>query len=83
MENSINNATIVEQMVDMLYDAGYRVKEIRTEYGDPYHEDWWHTFNPELEKRRNAKIPPESDQLNFLSKATCNIWWQLDEKHKT
>lgn len=77
MENSINNKTIVGGMVDMLYDAGYRVNEIRTVNGDPYHEDWWHTFNPVLEERHNVKgVPKESDQISFLSKATCNIWWQ-------
>ena len=77
MENSITDIAVVGQMVDMLYDAGYRVKEIRTVNGDPYHEDWWHTFNPELEKRHsNPQNPPESDQLRFLSKATSNIWWQ-------
>lgn len=32
MENSITNATIVGGMVDMLYDAGYRIMEIRTVY---------------------------------------------------
>lgn len=84
MENSINNITIVGNMVDMLYDAGYRVNEIRTVNGDPYHEDWWHTFNPMLEERYNNKNvkkiqileDEESDQIKFLSKATCNIWWQ-------
>ncbi|KAL7535994.1 hypothetical protein ACHAXR_006852 [Thalassiosira sp. AJA248-18] len=76
MENSINNITTVGQMVDMLYDAGYRVNEIRTVNGDPYHEDWWHTFNPVLEERHNSKVPPESDQIRFLAKATCNVWWQ-------
>lgn len=76
MENSINNITTVGKMVDMLYDAGYRVNEIRTVNGDPYHEDWWHTFNPVLEERHNADVPAESNQISFLSKATCNIWWQ-------
>eukprot|EP00571_Detonula_confervacea_P000750 CAMPEP_0172323192 /NCGR_PEP_ID=MMETSP1058-20130122/48103_1 /TAXON_ID=83371 /ORGANISM="Detonula confervacea, Strain CCMP 353" /LENGTH=356 /DNA_ID=CAMNT_0013039135 /DNA_START=200 /DNA_END=1267 /DNA_ORIENTATION=- len=66
MENSINNITTVGQMVDMLYDAGYRVNEIRTINGDPYHEDWWHTFNPILEERHNAKVPAESDQIRFF-----------------
>lgn len=70
----------------MLYDAGYRVKEIRTVNGDPYHEDWWSTFNPVLEERHSAYIAnskqavvkpleSESDQIKFLSKATSNIWW--------
>jgi FkbM family methyltransferase len=77
LENSINNVTTVEKMVDMLYDAGYRLKEIRTVNGDPYHEDWWHTFNPILEERHNAKgEPAQSDQVKFLAKVTCNIWWQ-------
>jgi len=86
MENSIQNNTIVGGMVDMLYDAGYRVKEIRTVNGDPYHEDWWSTFNPVLEERhsvyvansKQAVVKPleaESDQIKFLSKATSNIWW--------
>ena len=30
MENSINDMTIVGGMVDMLYDAGYRIMEIRS-----------------------------------------------------
>ncbi len=30
MENSITNITIVGGMVDMLYDAGYRIAEIRS-----------------------------------------------------
>lgn len=76
MENSINNMTIVGGMVDMLYDAGYRIMEIRSVNGDPYHEDWWHTFNPALELRHNSKVPIESDQIQFLSKSTSNIWWQ-------
>lgn len=86
MENSIQNNTIVGGMVDMLFDAGYRVKEIRTVNGDPYHEDWWSTFNPVLEERHTAYIAnskqavvkpleAESDQIKFLSKATSNIWW--------
>mmetsp|Transcript_21690 Transcript_21690/g.52431 ORF Transcript_21690/g.52431 Transcript_21690/m.52431 type:complete len:170 (-) Transcript_21690:235-744(-) len=33
MENSINNITTVGKMVDILYDAGYRVNEIRTVNG--------------------------------------------------
>ena len=76
MENSISDKNVVGGMVDLLYGAGYRVKEILSVNGDPYHEDWWHTFNPELEKRHNAKEDIESDQMNFLSKATSNIWWQ-------
>mmetsp|Transcript_23142 Transcript_23142/g.42581 ORF Transcript_23142/g.42581 Transcript_23142/m.42581 type:complete len:138 (+) Transcript_23142:991-1404(+) len=76
MENSMNNMTIVGGMVDMLYDAGYRIMEIRSVNGDPYHEDWWHTFNPVLELRHNSKVDIESDQIRFLSKSTSNIWWQ-------
>jgi len=76
MENSNKNITIVGGMVDMLYDAGYRVNEIRTVNGDPYHKDWWHTFNPKLEERFTAKEPIESDQINFLTHSTSNIWWQ-------
>jgi len=75
MENSINNTTVVGEMIDLLYDAGYRVNEIRTVNGDPYHEDWWNTFNPMLEDRAKGK-KEESDQVRFLSKATCNILWQ-------
>jgi FkbM family methyltransferase len=77
MESSMNNITTVGRMLDTLYDAGYRVREILTVNGDPYHEDWWHTFNPALEERRKAgEAAIMSDQLAFLSKVTCNIWWQ-------
>ena len=83
MESSINNITIVGGMVDLLYDAGYRVKEILTVNGEPYHEDWWHTFNPALEQRFknnmneiNVAEDDQSDQIKFLAKVTCNIWWQ-------
>jgi len=76
MENSITNMTIVAGMFDMLYDAGYRIMEILSVEGDPYHEDWWHTFNPALELRHTSKEPLESEQMNFLSRATSNIWWQ-------
>ncbi|KAL3809609.1 hypothetical protein ACHAXA_002168 [Cyclostephanos tholiformis] len=77
MENGNNNVTTVGLMLDTLYDAGYRVREILTVNGDPYHEDWWHTFNPALEERRKAgKAAVMSDQLAFLAKVTCNIWWQ-------
>lgn len=77
MENSIHNITVVGEMIDMLYDAGYRLNEIRTVNGDPYHEDWWPTFNPMLEERAKHENNDEvSSQLNFLSKSTCNLWWQ-------
>ena len=77
MENSIHNITIVGRMLDTLYDAGYRVREILTVNGDPYHEDWWHTFNPALKERCKAGgAAVLSDQLVFLAKVTCNIWWQ-------
>lgn len=76
MENSITNITVVEQMFDMLYDAGYRVNEIRTINGEPHRQDWWHTFNSVLEERHIAKVHVTSDQTQFLSKAKCNIWWQ-------
>jgi FkbM family methyltransferase len=79
MENSITNVTTLGRMLDTLYDAGYRVREILTVNGEPYHEDWWHTFNPMLEGRRNRDGGGEgvvSDQLAFLAKVGCNIWWQ-------
>jgi len=80
MENSSNNASQVLPMVDMLYDAGYRIMQILSVNGDPYHEDWWETFNPALEARHTAKAEskemPDSDQINFLSRSTSNIWWQ-------
>ncbi|KAL7551451.1 hypothetical protein ACHAWF_015576 [Thalassiosira exigua] len=64
MENSITDVAIAGGMADALYDAGYRVKQILTVNGDPYHEDWWPTFNPELERRaKSAGDPPESDQI--------------------
>ena len=77
MENGNNNITTVGRMLDMLYDAGYRLMEILTTNGDPYHEDWWHTFNPALKERHEAgEEAVMSDQLTFLAKVTCNIWWQ-------
>jgi len=70
-------------MIDMLYDAGYRLKEIRTVNGDPYHEDWWPTFNPMLEERaKHENNDEESSQLSFLSKSTCNLWWQHNKIRK-
>jgi len=74
MENSVTDIERVGEMVDLLYSAGFRMKGIFTVNGDPYHEDWWHTFNPEFEKRHSGVIEP-SDQMKFLAKVTCNIWW--------
>lgn len=85
MENSIHEVDVVGKMMDMLYGAGYRIKQILTVNGDPYHEDWWPTFNPLLEERQSAvaggaaPAAEESDQIKFLSKATCNIWWQHEK----
>jgi len=76
MENSITDVKVVGGMMDMLYDAGYRIAAILSVNGDPYHEDWWPTFNPSLEERHNVKDPVVSDQLAFLARATSNIWWQ-------
>ncbi len=64
----------VGKMIDLLYSAGFRVKGIYSVNGDPYHEDWWPTFNPDFEKRQNGLVEP-SDQIKFLAKVTCNIWW--------
>ena len=61
-------------MIDLLYSAGFRLKGIYTVNGDPYHEDWWHTFNPVFQKRQGGVIEP-TDQMKFLAKVTCNIWW--------
>ena len=72
--------TALGRMLDTLYDAGYRIREILTVNGDPYHEEWWHTFNPMLEGRRESAgkrgADVVSDQLTFLAKVGCNIWWQ-------
>ena len=83
MESSNNNFTALSAMLDLLYGADYRIKEIRGVNGDKYHEDWWHTFNPALEmhyenNRKNIHVvqDDQSDQIKFLAKVTCNIWWQ-------
>mmetsp|Transcript_5945 Transcript_5945/g.11793 ORF Transcript_5945/g.11793 Transcript_5945/m.11793 type:complete len:420 (+) Transcript_5945:131-1390(+) len=76
MENSVNNLTEVGEMVDLIYGAGFRLKGIYTVNGDPYHEDWWPTFNPTLEERHGSRENRnESDQMKFIAKVTCNIWW--------
>jgi hypothetical protein len=64
----------VEKMIDMLYSAGFRVKGIYSVNGEPYHEDWWPTFNLDFEKRHNG-VTESSDQTIFLAKVTCNILW--------
>jgi len=65
----------VGKMMDLLYSAGFRVKGIYSVNGDPYHEDWWPAFNPDFEKRQKNSIMEPSDQIKFLAKVTCNIWW--------
>jgi FkbM family methyltransferase len=64
----------VEKMIDILYSAGFRVKGIYSVNGEPYHEDWWPTFNVDFEKRHNG-VTESSDQTIFLAKVTCNILW--------
>lgn len=82
MENSIQNITVVSDMVDFLYSAGYRLKEILSVHGDPYLESWWDTFNPMLEERHNKPKEGGGDHDDYLekigrlAKITCNIWWQ-------
>lgn len=82
MENSIQNITVVSDMFEFLYTAGYRLKEILSVHGDPYLESWWDIFNPMLEERHNRYKDDgrnESDYLEKISrlaKITCNIWWQ-------
>ena len=74
MENSIHDVTIVGKMLDLLYDAGFRIKEIRTVNGDPYHEEGWHEYNPMLAERRNSAEPLEaSKQILFPAKDTCTF----------
>ncbi|KAL7461765.1 hypothetical protein ACHAXS_002174 [Conticribra weissflogii] len=76
VENSVNNLTEVGEVMDFIYGAGFRIKGIYTVNGDPYHEEWWPTFNPTLEKGHGSRENIiESDQLKFLAKVTCNIWW--------
>mmetsp|Transcript_9266 Transcript_9266/g.19552 ORF Transcript_9266/g.19552 Transcript_9266/m.19552 type:complete len:210 (+) Transcript_9266:63-692(+) len=76
MENSVKNRTEVEEMLDFLFDSSFRIKGIYTVSGDPYHEEWWPTFNTLLQQRRDSEgHSGESDQINFLSLETCNIWW--------
>jgi len=75
MENSVTDITKVGKMMDLLYSAGFRVKGIYSVNGDPYHEDWWPAFNPDFEKRQKNNIMEPSDQIKFLAKVTCNIWW--------
>ena len=64
----------MEKMIDILYSAGFRVKGIYSVNGEPYHEDWWPTFNVDFEKRHNG-VTESSDQTIFLAKVTCNILW--------
>ena len=77
MENSLHDVTIVGKMLDLLYDARFRIKEIkeiRNLNGDPYHEVGWHEYNPMLEGRRNAAEPLEaSKQILFPAKDTCTF----------
>lgn len=74
MESSVSDIAKVGEMVDLLYSAGFRMKGIYTVDGNPYHEDWWHTFNPVFEKRHGGSVE-SSDQMKFLAKVTSNIWW--------
>eukprot|EP00573_Skeletonema_grethae_P011983 CAMPEP_0201709174 /NCGR_PEP_ID=MMETSP0578-20130828/57958_1 /ASSEMBLY_ACC=CAM_ASM_000663 /TAXON_ID=267565 /ORGANISM="Skeletonema grethea, Strain CCMP 1804" /LENGTH=399 /DNA_ID=CAMNT_0048198127 /DNA_START=94 /DNA_END=1290 /DNA_ORIENTATION=- len=74
MESSVSDIAKVGEMVDLLYSAGFRMKGIYSVNGDPYHEDWWHTFNPVFEQIHGGSME-SSDQMEFLAKVTCNIWW--------
>lgn len=76
MENSITNITVVGRMFDILFAAGYRIREILSVNGDPYHQDWWHTFNPALAQRHHIRGDIISDQLKFLAKGNCNVLWR-------
>lgn len=72
--NCFHKHVQVEKMIDILYSAGFRVKGIFSVNGEPYHEDWWPTFNLDFEKRHNG-VTESSDQMIFLAKVTCNILW--------
>ena len=76
MENSSFDSNLVANVLDTIFQAGYKVHTLLSVNDDPYHPEMTSRINEAIQQiPLKDKADDFEAEMRFLVKVTCNIWW--------